>query len=97
MWAQALPKLEVRTDLVLRDDGRIGWAIRKDSPKLAAEIEDFHTNWAAKQGVIDYRLAQYMKRVKETEGPDRHRRVEALRARRSRCSRSTAPSTASTR
>jgi membrane-bound lytic murein transglycosylase MltF len=69
MWAQALPKLVVHTDLVLRDNGRIGWAIRKHSPKLAAEIEDFHKNWAAKQGVIDYRLAQYMKRVKELKDP----------------------------
>jgi membrane-bound lytic murein transglycosylase MltF len=69
MWAQALPKLKVRTDLVLRDNGRIGWAIRKESPKLAAEIEDFIQNWAAKQGVIEYRLAQYMKRVKELKDP----------------------------
>ncbi len=69
MWAQALPKLVLHPDLVLRDNGRIGWAIRKDSPRLAAEIEDFHRNWAAKQGVIDYRLAQYMKRVKELKDP----------------------------
>jgi membrane-bound lytic murein transglycosylase MltF len=69
MWAQVLPRLKVRDDLVLRDNGRIGWAIRKDSPKLAAEIDDFHRNWAAKQGVIDYRLAQYMKRVKELKDP----------------------------
>jgi membrane-bound lytic murein transglycosylase MltF len=69
MWAQALPKVNVRKDLILRDDGRIGWAIRKDSPKLAAEIEDFVTNWASKQGVIEYRLAQYMKRVKELKDP----------------------------
>jgi len=69
MWAQVLPKVKVRTDLVLRDDGRVGWAIRKDSPKLAAEIEDFVTNWASKQGVIEYRLAQYMKRVKELKDP----------------------------
>src|SRR6516225_1118534 len=32
MWAQALPKLKVRTDLVLRADAKTGWAIRKDSP-----------------------------------------------------------------
>ncbi len=69
MWAQVLPRIKVRDDLVLRDNGRIGWAIRKDSPKLAAEIEDFHRNWAAKQGVIEYRLAQYMRRVKELRDP----------------------------
>jgi membrane-bound lytic murein transglycosylase MltF len=69
MWAQVLPKLKLHTDLVLRDNGRIGWVIRKESPRLAAEIEDFIQNWAAKQGVIEYRLAQYMKRVKELKDP----------------------------
>jgi membrane-bound lytic murein transglycosylase MltF len=69
MWAQVLPKLTVRNDLVLRANARIGWAIRKDSPKLAAEIKDFFDNWAAKQGVIAYRMSTYMKRVKELKDP----------------------------
>src|SRR5262249_13668213 len=38
MWAQVLPKIKVRSDLVLRADAKTGWAIRKDSPKLKAEI-----------------------------------------------------------
>jgi membrane-bound lytic murein transglycosylase MltF len=69
MWAQALPKLKVNDTVVLRSDGRTGWAIRKDSPKLAAELTDFYVNWAKKQGVIPYRMQQYMKRVKELKDP----------------------------
>jgi membrane-bound lytic murein transglycosylase MltF len=69
MWAQALPRLVVHDDIVLRNNGRTGWAIRKGSPKLVAEIEDFHASWASKQGVIPYRLAQYMKRAKELKDP----------------------------
>ena len=69
MWAQILPKLRVRSDLVLRKDARTGWAIRKDSPKLAAEIDDFFRNWAIKQGVADYRMNVYMKRAKELRDP----------------------------
>jgi membrane-bound lytic murein transglycosylase MltF len=65
IWAQALPRISVRTDVVLRSGGRTGWAIRKDSPQLAAEIDDFYRNFAKKQGVIDYRIAQTMKRVKQ--------------------------------
>jgi membrane-bound lytic murein transglycosylase MltF len=64
MWAQVLPKLKVRDDLVLRADSNVGWAIRKDSPRLAAEIDDFFRNWVTKQGVVAYRMASYMKRVK---------------------------------
>jgi membrane-bound lytic murein transglycosylase MltF len=69
MWAQALPQLKVRTDLVLRADAKTGWAIRKGSPKLAAEIDDFFRNWAMKQGVADYRMRVYMSKIKELKDP----------------------------
>jgi len=69
MWAQVLPKLTVRGDLVLRADAKTGWAIRKGSPRLAAEIDDFFKNWAMKQGVMAYRMNVYMKRIKELKDP----------------------------
>src|SRR5262252_161679 len=69
MWSQVLPKTTVRADLVLRADAKTGWAIRKDSPKLKAEIDDFFRNWAMKQGVADYRMNSYMKKVKELKDP----------------------------
>jgi membrane-bound lytic murein transglycosylase MltF len=69
MWAQVLPKISVRNDIVLRADAKTGWAIRKESPRLAAEIDDFYRNWAMKQGVIAYRMNQYMKRIKELKDP----------------------------
>ena len=69
MWAQVMPRLTVRTDLVLRADAMTGWAIRKDSPMLAAEIDDFFRNWAMKQGVVTYRMNRYMRRVKELKDP----------------------------
>ena len=69
MWAQVLPKIRVVDTAVLRASGRTGWAIRKGSPKLAAEIDSFITGWALKQGVINYRLAQSMKRVKQIKDP----------------------------
>ena len=75
MWAQVLPKLTVRTDLVLRADAKTGWAIRKNSPKLAAEIDDFFRNWAMKQGVADYRMHVYMSKVKELKDPTASCRV----------------------
>jgi len=72
MWVQVLPKLDVRTDLVLRENADTGWAIRKDSPRLKAEIDDFFRNWAMKQGVVAYRMSSYMKRVKELKDPTRN-------------------------
>jgi membrane-bound lytic murein transglycosylase MltF len=83
MWAQVLPKIQVRTDLVLRADAKTGWAIRKNSPKLAAEIDDFFRNWAMKQGVADYRLRVYMSKVRELKDPTasaEYRRFQATLA-----------------
>ncbi len=71
MWAQVLPNIRVRDDLVLRDDGRTGWAIRKGSPGLREAIMDFYREHLVKQGVANYRLAQYMKRVKQIQDPTR--------------------------
>jgi membrane-bound lytic murein transglycosylase MltF len=65
MWAQVLPAIRVREDLVLRDDGRTGVAIRKGSPKLAEALDDFYRSWAKKQGVIAYRNAKYHKNIEQ--------------------------------
>jgi membrane-bound lytic murein transglycosylase MltF len=69
MWTPVLPKLKARPDLIVRADARTGWAVRKNSPLLAAEIDDFFKNWAIKQGVVAYRMNAYMKRVKELKDP----------------------------
>ncbi|MFP3711225.1 lytic transglycosylase F, partial [Paraburkholderia sp. SIMBA_009] len=36
LWAQVLPQIKVREDLVVRSEGYVGWAIRKNSPQLQA-------------------------------------------------------------
>ena len=64
-WAQVLPKVRVRDDLVLREDGRTGWAIRKGSPQLAAALEDSYRSFAKKQGVIEYRFANFHKNIEQ--------------------------------
>jgi membrane-bound lytic murein transglycosylase MltF len=69
MWAQVLPKIKVREDIVLRSGGRTGWAIRKGSPKLELEIRDFYSNYLKKHGLIKSRLAQYHKRIKQIKDP----------------------------
>jgi membrane-bound lytic murein transglycosylase MltF len=40
-WRQVYPNLTVHEDLVLRTDGDIAFAIRKNSPKLKAELDAF--------------------------------------------------------
>jgi membrane-bound lytic murein transglycosylase MltF len=64
LWAQILPKIKVREDLVLRAEGHTGWAMRKDSPKLAGVLNDFYRGVLKKQRLIESRLANNEKRVK---------------------------------
>lgn len=40
-WKQIFPKIEVHEKIVLRDGGSIAWAVRKNNPKLLAELNDF--------------------------------------------------------
>jgi membrane-bound lytic murein transglycosylase MltF len=65
LWAQVLPAVRLREDLVLRDEGRIAWGIRKHSPRLAAEIADFHTTYRRKHAVMEARVAKYFRRVQQ--------------------------------
>jgi membrane-bound lytic murein transglycosylase MltF len=77
LWAQVLPDIRVHDDIVVRDDGAPGWAIRKGSPELAAVIDEFYREHLDRLGVLDYRFAQYMKRIKQIDnagrGKDRER------------------------
>ncbi len=82
MWAQILPKIKAREDLILREEGQVGWAIRKDSPKLQEAIVDFYEKFITKQRLAEYRMKQYMKRVRQiknsTETEDMKRFEETL-------------------
>ena len=65
IWAQVLPKVKVREDLVVREAGYVGWAIRKNSPQLIAALDDFYKSFVKKQGVVEARVAQFNKRIKQ--------------------------------
>jgi len=69
MWAQILPKIKVNEQAAVREGGKIGWGIRKESPKLEAEIQDFFQNYLKKEGVRNYRMKHYMSRVKQIKDP----------------------------
>lgn len=63
LWSQVLPGIKVHEEIVLRPPTRKGWAIRKDSPKLRAVVEEFYASWAKKAGVIPHRQLEYMKSI----------------------------------
>ncbi len=65
MWVQLLPNLRVNEKAVLRSGGVIGWGIRKGSPKLDAELNDFYVNFMKNQGTLNWRKQEYFKRIKQ--------------------------------
>lgn len=69
LWAQVLPQLKVNDGVVLREPTKKGWAIRKNSPQLAATLNDFYTNWVKKQGLLAYRQKQFMTSIKALNNP----------------------------
>ena len=69
MWAQILPKVKVNGGAVLREGGKIGWAIRKGSPKLMADLLEHGKRMLAKNSVTANRLSQYMKRTRQIRNP----------------------------
>ncbi len=71
MWAQILPSVKVVETAKLREGAKVGWVVRKESPQLHAELSDFYKGWAKRQGVIEYRQAQLMKRVKQIDNNTR--------------------------
>jgi membrane-bound lytic murein transglycosylase MltF len=68
LWASSLPRLVVHSDIVLREGGRIGWAIRKKSPLLVAEIRQFFDQWLVKRGTEQYRLLSETKDLRKLAG-----------------------------
>ncbi len=64
MWAPVLPKMSLNEGAVVREGGLVGWAIRKDSPQLAAELNDFYANHLKKLGVANVLRQQQGKRVR---------------------------------
>jgi membrane-bound lytic murein transglycosylase MltF len=65
MWAQVLPKIKVRNDLVLRSEAYPGWAVRKNSPQLLAVASQFYVKGVMKVNTLESRVAQYQRRIKQ--------------------------------
>ena len=67
----------------VRSGGRIGWAIRKGSPKLGAAVTSFYERVARKQGLPGYLRVQSARRVKQfrnNAGDAEVKRFEAMLA-----------------
>lgn len=69
IWKPVLPHITVNADAIVRSGAGTGWAIRKNSPRLAAEIADYFQRFVAAQHVVRMREVQYRAQVKKLRDP----------------------------
>ena len=69
MWAPVLPKIRIHKDAAVRTGASLGWAIRKESPKLQEALNRFYAEFMKKQNLIAARIAQYNKKIKQLHNP----------------------------
>jgi membrane-bound lytic murein transglycosylase MltF len=80
LWAAILPNVTVREDIAIHEGGDIAWAIRKNSPLLAKELEEFIADATAKPAMsdINYRYYKSGKPVKNALSEDSHQKFKEL-------------------
>lgn len=67
LWQSVYPQIRIYPELVLRQQAQIGWAIRPQSPQLAALLAGFQQS-AKKQHLMALKFAEYQQRIAR-QGP----------------------------
>ncbi|HEX9181275.1 MAG TPA: transporter substrate-binding domain-containing protein, partial [Burkholderiales bacterium] len=60
IWAQILPKVKPLPEVKVREGGKTGWGIRKNSPQLKAVLIEFDQQFIKKQNLHEARINAYM-------------------------------------
>jgi len=63
-WASVFPALKLHTDVVLRSGADLAWAIRKNSPLLKAELDEFLARHPAGSTSYNVLFQKYLKSTK---------------------------------
>jgi membrane-bound lytic murein transglycosylase MltF len=78
-WVDVLPKLKLHPDISLRTGGDIAWAIRKNSPLLKAELNEFlarHPQGSAAYNMLFQKYLKSTKFVKNAAAQEEMRKFE---------------------
>ena len=80
-WAKVLPKIELHPDITLRTEAGIGWAMRKGSPLLKAELDQFlakHPAGSTVRNMLFQRYLKHTKFVKDAAATAERKKFETL-------------------
>jgi membrane-bound lytic murein transglycosylase MltF len=81
LWAQLLPDILVHDDLLLHEGGHVGWAVRRDNPKLQASLGSFLEK--VKRGTLlgNMLISNYLGQTRwitNPTSPDERRKLDSL-------------------
>jgi membrane-bound lytic murein transglycosylase MltF len=80
-WASVLPGLKLHPDVVLRSGAQIAWAIRKKSPLLKAELDEFlarHPEGSASYNMLFQKYLKNTKFVKNAASEEEVRKFQQM-------------------
>ena len=81
LWANVFPDIEPRPEMAINTGGQIGWMLRKESPKLMAEVNAFakkHGQGTSVGNTLIRRYADSAKFVKRATSPEELEKFEKL-------------------
>jgi membrane-bound lytic murein transglycosylase MltF len=81
LWAKVFPDITLHPDIVINAGGEIGWMLRKDSPKLKAEVDAFAKSHGQGTAVGNTLIRRYVgsdKFVKRATSPKEQEKFKAV-------------------
>ncbi len=69
LWASVLPDITPQPNLVIADEGTLGWAMRKNNPKLKAVVDEFAKTHMAGTSFGNTLMRRYLQNNKWVTNP----------------------------
>jgi membrane-bound lytic murein transglycosylase MltF len=79
-WKQVLPNLTLHPEISIHDQGEIAWAIRKDSPRLKAELNAFLAKHGEKSAFANANLRKYLQNTRYVKSATAEAELRKFRA-----------------
>jgi membrane-bound lytic murein transglycosylase MltF len=80
-WAQIFDKIKLHPDIAINSGGNIGWAIRKDSPKLKKIVDEFvrkHQKGTLLGNILFKRYLENNQWARNALSPEAQKKFQAL-------------------
>ena len=79
-WKQILPSLTVHDNIKLREGADLGWVVRKDSPKLLAELNPLVAAYSAGSAARNMGLRKYLQNTKFVKNATSEAEIKKFRS-----------------